>query len=202
MTIKLLGSVALFLVFAAIVFGGGYLYFYQGSYSPPPSPQIVFQHVGSQASPSILPIEPPANLPSGGLFLVDALHRNAFRSNEIVTLRSRVANRGYDVEFLGDFTTVEEDDRLIQLEDQLRRADSFLVILPRAAYSEAEASLVEQFVRKGGKLLLISDPTRPQQINTLAERFGLTFQPATSTTRLSTTSTSSISMFESFSPKS
>ena len=177
MTIKLLGSVALFLVFAAIVFGGGYLYFYQGSYSPPPSPQIVFQHVDSQASPSILPIEPPANLPSGGLFLVDALHRNAFRSNEIVTLRSRVANRGYDVEFLGNFTTVEEDDRLSQLEDQLRRADSFLVILPRTAYSEAEASLVEQFVRKGGKLLLISDPTRPQQINTLAERFGLAFQP-------------------------
>ena len=32
-------------------------------------------------------------------------------------------------------------------------------------------------MRKGGKLLLISDPTRPQRINGLAERFGMEFQP-------------------------
>ena len=98
--------------------------------------------------------------------LVDTLHDNAFREAEIITLSSRVANRGYDVEFVGS-----------DLEEKLRRADSFLVILPRAAYSEAEAALVERFVGKGGKLLLVSDPTRPQQINSLAERFGLNFQP-------------------------
>jgi hypothetical protein len=32
-------------------------------------------------------------------------------------------------------------------------------------------------VDKGGRLLLISDPSRTQQINTLAEEFGLSFQP-------------------------
>ena len=63
------------------------------------------------------------------------------------------------------------------LEEKLRRADSLLVILPRLAYSEAETALVERFVEKGGKLLLVSDPTRPQQINTLAARFGLEFRP-------------------------
>ena len=60
---------------------------------------------------------------------------------------------------------------------KLRQADSFAVILPQTPYSDAEAALVESFVRKGGKLLLVSDPSRPQQINSLAERFGLDFQP-------------------------
>ena len=63
------------------------------------------------------------------------------------------------------------------LEEKLRRADSLLVILPQVPYSDAEAALVERFVRKGGKLLLVSDPTRSSQVNTLAARFGLEFRP-------------------------
>ncbi len=52
------------------------------------------------------------------------------------------------------------------------------VILPNAPFSREEANLVEQFVlRKGGKLLLIADPTRRNEINSLAERFGIAFQP-------------------------
>ena len=108
------------------------------------------------------------------------MHGNAFRESEIITLSSRVASRGYEVEFIGDsgdFYSGGEGTRLHRLEEKLRRADSFLVILPREAYSEAESALVERFVQKGGKLLLVSDPTRPHQINTLAERFGLDFQP-------------------------
>ncbi len=44
------------------------------------------------------------------------------------------------------------------------------------AYTETEAALVERFVQKGGKLLLVSDPARPQSINALAKRFGVDFQ--------------------------
>ena len=36
---------------------------------------------------------------------------------------------------------------------------------------------MQQFVDKGGKLLLVSDPTRPNRINALAKRFGVEFQP-------------------------
>ena len=36
---------------------------------------------------------------------------------------------------------------------------------------------MERFVDKGGKLLLVSDPTRPNQINVLAKKFGLEFRP-------------------------
>ena len=112
-----------------------------------------------------------------GLLVVDAMHVNSFTEGEIVTLNSWVANRGYDVEVVGGFSTVGREARLRLLEDKLRRADSFLVALPRYSYTEAEADVVERFVEKGGKLLLVSDPTRPSRINSLAKRFGVEFQP-------------------------
>ncbi len=177
MTIKLLASLALVVVFAVVGFGGWYLYFYQAGYNPPPAPDVPFDQL---SSPKVLAgplVETSSASTKPGLFLVDALHMNAFAENEIVPLRSRVADRGYDVEFVGNFGPQEEADRLLDLEDKLRRADSFLVISPRASYSAAEVDLVERFVRKGGKLLLIADPTRQHVINSLAERFGLNFQP-------------------------
>ena len=182
MPLRLLGVSALLVAFAAAAFGAVFYFFYQGSYEPPPSLDIPYGQITSPAVPPGDFVDSPAAQVKRGLFLVDALHSNAFGKNEIVTLRSRVANRGYDVEFIGDPGADgrgpdEEKDRLYLLEEKLRRADSFMVALPQAAYSDAEASLVERFVRKGGKLLLVSDPTRPQQINTLAERFGLNFQP-------------------------
>ena len=109
--------------------------------------------------------------------VVDATHRNSYRQSEISALLSRVASRGAVVEYIGDFRTTEAAKRVSLLEESLRRADALLVILPRDAYTADEADLVERFVRKGGKLLLISDPTRIHQMNSLAERFGVNFQP-------------------------
>lgn len=153
-------------IFAAIAFGVAFLFFYRGTYNPPPSVDIPFEQITSPSVPPRAFIDSPTAQVERGLLLVDVLHGNAFNENEIVTLSSRVASRGYDVEFASS-----------DLEEKLRRADSFLVILPQVDYSEAEAALVERFVQKGGRLLLVSDPTRPQRINTLAERFGLNFQP-------------------------
>ena len=173
-----LGALALLPIFAAATFGGVYFFFYQGGYAPPPRVDIPFQQITSPSIPPGAFVDSPAAQVQRGLLLVDALHGNAFRENEIITLSSRVANRGYDVEFIGSaLSSFDKSPRLQQLEEKLRRADSFLVILPQVAYSEAEATLVERFVEKGGKLVLVSDPTRPQRINTLAERFGLDFQP-------------------------
>lgn len=47
------------------------------------------------------------------------------------------------------------------------------MIAPNEPYTKEE----RRFVDKGGRLLLIGDPTRSQQINTLSEEFGLSFQP-------------------------
>ena len=165
-------------IFAAAAFGVAFLIFYRGTYNPPPPVDIPFQQLTSPSVPSGAFVDSPTAQVRRGLLLVDALHGNAFSKTEIITLSSRVTNRGYDVEVIGGTPDGDSESyRLRQLERKLRRADSFLVILPRVAYSEAEAALVERFVKKGGKLLLVSDPTRSHRINSLAERFGLSFQP-------------------------
>jgi hypothetical protein len=118
--------------------------------------------------------------------VVDGTHGNLFQVNEISVLLSPVADRGYDVEFMGrtaqsfagvsDFFILGATERLHLLRAKLRQADSFVVILPLAPYTNAEVDVVQDFVGKGGKLLLIADPTRSQDISSLAEVFGIAFE--------------------------
>ena len=164
-------------IFAVATFAAGYFFFYQGSYDPSPSVNIPFEQI---TSPAVAPVAATASSVTQvqeGLVLVDDLHLNSFTESEISTLISMVANRGYDVEVIDISSTVEGQTRLQMLEQRLRRATSFAVMLPQASYSEEEIDLVQRFVDKGGKLLLVSDPTRPNRINTLAKRFGVEFQP-------------------------
>ncbi len=177
MTTKLLGALFLLLAFAGIAFGVGALTFYRGGYEPPAPIQAELPEQSPPVVPGNTVWESPVDHRDSGLFLIDALHRNAFTPNHVSALRSKVADLGFDVEFLGGFGNVKEEDRLPLLEEKLRVADSFAVILPRVDYTAAEATLVENFVRKGGKLLLISDPGLTPANNTLAVRFGVNFQP-------------------------
>ena len=170
-------ALALLPIFAVATFAAGYFFFYQGSYDPPPSVNIPFEQI---TSPAVAPVAATASSVTQvqeGLVLVDGLHLNSFTESEISTLISMVANRGYDVEVIYISSTVEGQTRLQMLEQRLRRATSFAVMLPRTPYSEEEIDLVQRFVDKGGKLLLVSDPTRPNRINALAKRFGVLFQP-------------------------
>ena len=175
--VRKLAVVALFPLFAAVTVAGAFLFFYPSRYDPPPSVDIPFQQITSPGVAPAVAVDSVTAQVRRGLMLVDALHVNSFEEEEVVTLKSWVANRGYDVEVVGGFAPMEVETRLTLLEGKLRRADSFLVVLPRVGYSEAEVDLVERFVDKGGKLLLISDPTRPSRINILAKRFGVEFQP-------------------------
>ena len=87
-----------------------------------------------------------------------------------------MADRGYNVEFVGDFIAIDDEERIPLLEDRLRHADSFLIISPREAYQGGDIAVLQRFVAKGGKLLLIADPGRPHEMNTVGEPFGLEFQ--------------------------
>ena len=170
-------ALALLPIFAVATFAAGYFFFYQGSYDPPPSVNIPFEQI---TSPAVAPVAATASSVTQvqeGLVLVDDLHLNSFTESEISTLISMVANRGYDIEVIESSSTVDGQTMLQMLEQRLRRATSFAVMLPRTSYSEEEINLVQQFVDKGGKLLLVSDPTRPNRINALAKRFGVEFQP-------------------------
>ena len=175
-----LSLLALLPIFAAIAFVVVYFSFYRGGYDAPPSTDLPFHEIPSPNATSGTVADPPGGQERQGLLLVDAQHVNYFAKREIISLISKVADRGFAVEYLGDFSQLGDASQpvtpLDRLAAKLREADSFAVILPRVSFSRAEAALVDNFVRKGGRLLLVSDPSRPQQINSLAEQFGLDFQ--------------------------
>ena len=171
------GIIALIPVFALAFFIGALLFFYRGGYQPPPQAQIPFDQIQRDpASPGGF-IDRPAGQVREGVLLVDAVHRNSFEPGEVVSLLTRIGARGYQIKYLGNFQTPGGSSGASRLEEALRGADSFLVILPRESYSRREAAVVEKFAGKGGEVLLIGDPTRRHDINSLAGRFGLDFQP-------------------------
>ena len=175
-----LSILALFPIFAAVAFLIAFFTFYRGGYEAPAPVDAQLAQITTSSAPSrVVTGLPPGELRQG-LLVVDAQHVNAFPENELVSFTSQVADRGFEVEVLGDFLPIADpslaQSRLVQLAGKLRQADAFAVIQPRAAFTESEAALVEQFVRKGGKLLLVSDPGRPQQTNSLAKKFGVDFQ--------------------------
>ena len=168
-------------LFALGFFLGAYFFFYRGGYDPPPTIAIPFEDIVAPSSSfstftEVAPIQ-------SGLLLFDGTHRNGFFKEEITALLARVADRGYAIEFTGEtdvigrFLLLHPQERLFLLEEKLRGADSFAVIIPGDSYFKEEVDIVERFVSKGGKLLLIADPTRSHDINSLAKRFGIAFRP-------------------------
>ncbi len=177
MATKLAGVLILLVVFVGVAFAATYLFFYRGNYAGPPSahveyvpPRAVSANDGTQWTPSI-------GERSGGLVLLDTLHSNGFSSREILTLRTRIVAQGYDLELLGNFARSSPTDRRAQYAERLREADTLIVITPLVSYSAGEVDVIEDFVRKGGKLVIVSDAGRRDQMNTLAQRFGVQFRP-------------------------
>lgn len=170
-------------LFALAFFLGAYFFFYRGGYDAPQVLEIPFDKIVSPASSHSTFTEVPEL--RHGLLLVDGGHSNHFSKGEISSLLARVSDRGHDIEFIGgeasvfgfSFRPLASSERRDLLEEKLRQANSLAVILPHDPYSREEVGLVERFVAKGGRLLLVSDPTRNGEINSLASRFGMDFQP-------------------------
>ena len=143
--------------------------------------EIPFDSIAAPASSHSTFTEVPPQ--RSGLLLVDLGHRNDFDKGEISSLLARVSDRGHDIEFLGEIDPLgsiirrSREFRVALLEDRLRQANSLAVILPGEPFFAEEVDIVERFVAQGGRLLLVSDPTRSGEINSLAERFGINFQP-------------------------
>ena len=168
-------------LFAAAYFLVALFIYYRGTYDPPAPTVIQFEEITTPLSAHTIFTEQPEV--RSGLLVIDGAHNNDFSQNEVVSLLSALANRGITVDFMGEptgfggFQRVNASDRFQMLESKLRQAGSLVVIAPSEPYTKAERGLVRRFVDKGGRLLLIGDPTLSQQINTLSEEFGLSFQP-------------------------
>ena len=53
---------------------------------------------------------------------------------------------------------------------------AFIVVCPQKEFSKKDKETTVEFVDNGGKLLLIADPTRRSEINSLSLAFGLIFE--------------------------
>ena len=170
------------LVLLALPVVGRWLYYHEGRYEP-----------AQVARPDLDGIEAPtAQVESfvdrfaaseAGVILVDMAHDNRFVPADMAVLQARLAARAQSLE-----PVVDSQD----LASQLRYARALIVVSPGWDWTAREIDQVQDFVAKGGRLLLVTDPTRygvvfdeydtpvidddVLHINDLAARFGLLFQ--------------------------
>jgi hypothetical protein len=134
------------------------LWFYQGAYArslPVSTPDYA---AIQQATP---PLGPPLVAASSqpaayGVVLLDWAHQNQFAVPELGTLASALADRGARVEV----ASLSYDLSALPLEERLKYADAYLVAAPTSEFTPAEVRAVAAFVERGGRLVVISDPTR------------------------------------------
>ncbi len=104
------------------------------------------------------PISTPEALPArghegGALVLIDQTHFNNIQSGELEPLLRQVSSRGGQVEYV----TSNDSGSLGQ---RLSAAGALLVASPSTPYTQDEVREVEAFIARGGRLLVLADPTR------------------------------------------
>ncbi len=165
-----------------VVLGRG-LFFYSGFYSPTPGEAPRYEDV-------VVPRAPTTEFSDvyeegKGIILIDLAHDNAFDKEELNVLALRLVSRGLTIKFLNveddlekELLGEEEEDIEIEEEEEGKTpgADAFIVVSPESEFSKNETDNVTEFVNRGGKLLLIADPTRHSEINSVSLEFGLIFE--------------------------
>ncbi len=176
-----LGLLALVLLILPSV--GRWLYYYEGGYQPQPVPR-----------PELTSVEAPLSeagtfadtyrAQAPGTILVDLAHKNRVQMAELRVLQARLTARNQRLQPL---------KAAADLSAQLRHARGLIVISPGEDWTSDEIEQVANFVAKGGRLLLVTDPSRFEvlydesgyflgldhdaaHLNPLAARFGLVFQ--------------------------
>jgi len=174
--------IAIVLVGIIVVVLGRGLFYYSGSYSPPPSEMPSYEKI-------IVPMAPSTEFSDNvsdnisKIVLIDLAHGNAFALEELNVLTLRLVSQGLTIEFLKEGDDLEkellgeeEEEKVEELEEELPVANAFVVVCPQVEFSKEERETVDEFVNNGGKLLLIADPTRPGKMNSLSLDFGLIFE--------------------------
>ncbi|MDA1330534.1 MAG: hypothetical protein O3B43_05665 [Chloroflexi bacterium] len=167
-----------------LAFVGRTLFYYRGIYIAPNIPV-------SEVNPVQILSEPQQAVPvvadGDKVVLIDNSHLNKFSDEEMTTLFGRITAAGGRVEVILPLHDAE-------LEERLRGAVAFVVLANQEFYEQDELILLENFVRNGGRLLIVGDPTRitfTHAINSLSGHFGIILKMITFTTSLRTTATTS-----------
>jgi hypothetical protein len=160
-----------------------WFYFYEGRWQPRTIPRPDLSAVEVPA-PALTTYTDRAEAAPPGTILLDRIHDNNFKISDLAVLQSRLAARGQRLE------PVESED---SFSAQLRYAKALIVISPRVDWTVEQIQMANDFVGRGGRLLLISDATHfdaitddfgnlvgldydATHLNGLAGTFGLVFQ--------------------------
>ena len=99
--------------------------------------------------------DPAAIVPDEGVdtrtVVIDAGHRNRIDRGKLRPVVEALSRVGHNVRFY------EPTD---DLDDRLADADGFLVVDPATDYSDAELDAVRNFTDRGGRMVLLAEPTR------------------------------------------
>ena len=163
---------------AGVVLLIAYLFYYDGldfggSYDPPGAVDVALDDL-------ILPdltIKSFTDVPEqrDGLLVVDRMHGNNFSDAEMVAFFSRVESHGFETRPIG-VEAFSPAGRLLILEAELKRADTLAIILPTISFEDREIGLIQDFIEKDGKVILIGDPARASVMNSIAEPLGFVFE--------------------------
>ena len=149
-----------------VVLLGRGLFYYSGFYSAPPTEMPTYEYIAVPMAPST---EYSDTYTKGeGTTLIDLAHNNALTLEELNVLTLRLISRGSTIEFLNEI-----DD----LEEELSQTNAYIIVCPQEEFSKEERETIGKFVNNSGKLLLIADPTRQSQMNSLSLKLGLIFEP-------------------------
>lgn len=156
---------ALFLLLLGAPIGLRYLNFYQlggADYEAPPTYSV--SELPRVPTPVSNPFEDDPEA-GEGFVLLDLAHHNDFNLDELDYLDSRLAARGFELlPYRGG-----------DLAGALRPATAFIVAAPLEPFSPEDIRTVADFVDRGGRLLLIGDPTR-FTVETVESQFSLSFR--------------------------
>jgi hypothetical protein len=132
------------------------LWFYQGAYQKPasiPTPDYASFTIPQPELSTSAP-EQPASTPSAAVkpaVIFDLSHGNAYFLSEVETLTKAIEKQGAGV-------IVDEDS--LSLFEHLKYASALVEIAPTNPFSSSEIREITDFVRRGGTLLVLTDPTR------------------------------------------
>ena len=116
---------------------------------------------------------------SDSIILFDQAHNNKFTFGEIDLLRKNLLWQGAEIQSL---------EKKSEFGDKLSTADAFIIIAPTDSYSGDDIERIESFIERGGRLLVIADPTRSYSeydtereksvliVNKILEPFDLSFR--------------------------
>ncbi len=176
--LKILG---ILIVAILVVVGARLLYYGLGSYTPPNRALSEVDFEASAPSARLEAVDNPTA--SKGVVAVDYTHSNALFIEELNVLLAKIVSRGYSYEIIlapPEEASAEssEKDGNQGLADKLRYAQALILPLPRVEYTAEEIAEIKNFVAKGGRVLIIGDPTRTvvvEALNSIASPFSIIY---------------------------